>query len=280
MKLTLKLAGCWLAYFLSLLFFAWLIRILHIPMQGAPGHSTAQAQFLLSLLGGVVLVAGLFPLARQLTGSALQRMVSLAVFLFLAMGVNTLAETSIFTDLFEGNGPGMVFFYQSLTLFLAVSLGLSFGCAGSANGFPRRDFFACLGRGAAAWLVWPVIYLFFGMLVAPIVVPYYRGIISWLHIPPMGVILGMQLMRSLIFLASSLPLIALWKGSRRGLWLALGLAHAAVVGLYGVVGSDVLPAILRIAHGAEITCDSFAYAGVLVLLFALPAKSPAQEPAQ
>jgi hypothetical protein len=45
------------------------------------------------------------------------------------------------------------------------------------------------------------------------------------------------------------------------------------VGIFGLVAASFLPAVLRITHGVEITCDSFAYAGLLVLLFAAPAAS-------
>ena len=103
-------------------------------------------------------------------------------------------------------------------------------------------------------------------------VPYYNAGIAGLRIPALSTILVVQLVRSVIFLAASLPFIALWKGSRRGLWLALGMAHAFTVGFYGLVGATFLPMVLRVAHSVEIAGDSFAYAGLLVLLFAAPSK--------
>jgi hypothetical protein len=80
-------------------------------------------------------------------------------------------------------------------------------------------------------------------------------------------IIELQMIRSVVFLACSLPLIALWKGTRRHLWIALGLAHAVVVGLYGLTSTTFLPRILRVTHGVEILADSFVYTGVLVSLF-------------
>jgi hypothetical protein len=127
-----------------------------------------------------------------------------------------------------------------------------------------------LTRSAAAWLAWPLIYLIFGMCIAPIVTPYYAAGVAGLRIPAMSVVVETQLIRSVFFLASSLPFVALWNGSRRSLWLTLGLAHAVVVGYYGLASATFLPWILRIVHSAEITADSFAYAGLLVLLFAEP----------
>jgi hypothetical protein len=130
----------------------------------------------------------------------------------------------------------------------------------------RGDMPLLIMRLVAAWFAFPVIYLVFGMCVAPIVLPYYRGI-SFLHIPPMLTIIELQMIRSVVFLACSLPLIALWKGTRRHLWIALGLAHAVVVGLYGLTSTTFLPRILRVTHGVEILADSFVYTGVLVSLF-------------
>ena len=50
------------------------------------------------------------------------------------------------------------------------------------------------------------------------------------------------------------------------------MAHAFTVGFYGLVGATFLPMVLRVAHSIEIAGDSFAYAGLLVLLFAAPSK--------
>jgi hypothetical protein len=126
-------------------------------------------------------------------------------------------------------------------------------------------------RIVSGWLAWPAVYLLFGMCIAPIVTPYYSAGFAGLRIPTLGVVVTTQLIRSLPFLITSLFFVALWQGSRRGLWLALGLAHAFTVGFYGLVGATFLPMVLRAVHSVEITCDSFAYAGLLVLLFTAPA---------
>jgi hypothetical protein len=87
------------------------------------------------------------------------------------------------------------------------------------------------------------------------------------------VILRTQLLRSLLFLGSSLPAILLWTGSRRCLILALGLAHSVLVGLYGLSQAYWMPVPLRVLHSVEITADSFAYAYVLARLFFLPPRT-------
>ncbi|MGB9032155.1 MAG: hypothetical protein WCC27_18670, partial [Acidobacteriaceae bacterium] len=146
-----------------------------------------------------------------------------------------------------------------------------FGREEPAQGLAHHDGPGWVVRAVAAWLAFPVIYFVFGACVSPIVVPYYRAGVAGLHIPPLPTIMETQLLRSAIFLIATLPLMALWKGSRNALWLCLGLAHATVIGYYGLVGNAFFPAVLRITHGVEITFDSFAYAALLVWLFAPPA---------
>jgi hypothetical protein len=222
---------------------------------------------LLIEVGGLFLVLGLWPMAQRLAGSFAVRMGAITSFLFFAFAVNSLLEASVFTHFVDGSLPAESLVFGLEALFVAFALAFFFGGGGEPAGFPRRGWLAWTGRGAIAWLAWPTIYFFFGACVAPIVVPYYNAGIAGLRLPTLSVIFEMQLLRSLIFLAASLPFVTLWKGSRRGLWLALGLAHAFVVGMYGLMGATFLPMVLRIAHGAEMTGDSFAYAGVLVLLF-------------
>jgi len=276
MKTILKLVACWAAFGLAMIGARTLVHFLRLRMILPPNMDTGPMHFLTVLGAGGLLVLGLWPLARGLAGSSAARAAVLGIFLLLAFGVNTILDGAIFTSYFLGAIPAHTLIYAMQSLFLAGALGFCFGQTGQPAGFPRRGWPAWAGRGLIAWLAWPFIYFFFGTCVAPIVVPYYQnGSVAGLHIPPMSTIFAMQLLRSVLFLASSLPLIALWKGSRRSLWLALGLAHAVTVGLYGLVAGTFLPAVLRIAHSVEITCDSFAYAGLLVLLFSAPAAAAA-----
>jgi hypothetical protein len=125
-------------------------------------------------------------------------------------------------------------------------------------------------------LAFPLVYFVFGMMIAPIVVPHYNAGIAGLRIPPIDVVFRTQLLRSLLFLLSALPIIRLWRRSRAQLILALGLAFTATVGLYGLLQASWLPMVLRITHSLEITADSFAYAAVLTLLFVRKQQSPVQ----
>jgi hypothetical protein len=84
----------------------------------------------------------------------------------------------------------------------------------------------------------------------------------------MSTLLPVLLLRSALLLLISLPILAAWQASRRGLILGLGLGHFAAVGLGGLIQAPFFPAVLRWVHGVEILFDSMVYAWVLALLFA------------
>jgi hypothetical protein len=279
MKDLLKLAICWIAFIAASIASGIVGRIFHLASVTMPSGMTVQSMFLTQLVGGAVLVAGLYPLTRGLAARGIVRASAIGAFLLIGFGLNGIIETRIFTHFLDGGIGGAVAFYVSLAVVLGAAIGFSFGSQGQPVGFAHRTLPGWLWRGAVAWLAWPVTYFFFGMCIAPIVTPYYRAGIAGLQLPnSISALFGIQLIRSVFFLATSLPFVALWKGSRRKLWLTLGLAHAFTIGLFGLVGAAWLPMILRVVHSMEISGDSFAYAGLLVLLFAaVPEKSTANQ---
>ncbi len=281
MKDLFKLVICWIVFIAASIASGIISRIFHLASITLPGRMSIQSMFLTQLVGGAVLVIGLYPLARGLAARGIVRAAAIGGFLLIGFGLNGMIETRLFTHFLDGGIGGTVAFYVALAVFLGAAIGFSFGSQGRPAGLARKTVPAWLWRGAVAWLMWPVTYFFFGMCISPIVVPYYRAGIAGLQLPnSISLLFGVQLIRSVFFLATSLPFVALWKGSRRSLWLTLGLAHAFTIGIFGLVGAAWLPAILRIVHSVEITGDSFAYAGLLVLLFAaVPEKSTADQAA-
>jgi hypothetical protein len=280
MKDLLKLIVCWFVFVVSVVATGFVNGALNLQSVRMPSSSPPAVQLAAQLCGGALLVFGLYPLARGLAASFVMRSLALGSFLFLALGVNGTVEVKAFTNLLAVGAASTTVFYGILALLVGTALGACFGSREAHAGLPHRGWPAWCGRAAVAWLAWPVIYFLFGACIAPIVVPYYRAGVPGLHIPPLNTILTVQLFRGLVFLACSLPFVALWKGSRRALWLGLGLAHAFVVGIYGLASATFLPWVLRVTHSIEISADSFAYAGLLVLLFTAPAKSRAALPGE
>jgi len=267
MKTVFRLFVCWIAFIVALMFCGFVDGALHLHAGPMPGGASPQSFFFVQLLAGVVLVVGLWPLARSLAARGLIRAAAFIAFLFLALGVNGIIEARKFTNFLDQGIGTAVVFYICVATILGTAMGLLFGSARRPEGLAHRSVFATAWRIVCAWLGWPVVYLIFGMCITPIVVPYYNAGVAGLRIPPMHVVIQTQLIRSVLFLGSTLFFIALWRGSRRGLWLMLGFAHTCTIGLYGIVGATFLPPVLRITHSIEMTCDAFAYTGLLVLLF-------------
>lgn len=268
MKIIGKILLGAVAYGFALIFSGMLVVVLHLPtMPTIPGETRSpETQFLTTMLLSTLLIASLLPLANGLRGSWLYRGIAIAGLLFVTLGLNTVIELTIFSNLLP-NGNLLVSTFFVLPALLPAAV-VTFGKARTEPAtFGSLNATGWGWRLLVAWLAFPVIYFVFGMFVGPIVVPYYNAGVAWLKIPPIDVILRTQLLRSLFFLAASFPAVLLWTKSRRQFILAMGLAHAMTVGIFQLAGASFLPAVLRVAHSLEITADSFAYAAVLGLLF-------------
>ena len=232
------------------------------PPVSLPGPAPS---FLLMVLGSLVLMVGLVPLASGLGGRYLIRWMALGLMLYVVTGVNTAIELTIFSTV--GGTKYLLVFYFLCFVATAAALARQYGSQQPTPQLPRLATGQWLWQIAVAWISFPVIYFLFGLCVAPFAIPIYQAGLAGFRLPPLDVIMRTQLLRSLLFLGSSLPVIWLWTGSRRRLIFALGLAHTAMVGLYGLSQANFFPPILRILHSLEITADSFVYALVLVWLF-------------
>lgn len=275
-KVVVRIVVAAAAYVMGNAIMGVLAPTLHLPGLKPLGGETPQHAALLMLLASPMLIVGLLPLAAHLKGTWTQRCIALAALLFVTLGLNTLIEAKIFTDVLAGS-PWLASLQWILpALLTAAVVTYRFGEPQAAT--DALGTFAAptwIWRVALAWLLWPFIYFFFGMCVSPFVVHYYQaqsGALG-LHIPAFGLIIRTQLLRSALFLAASLPLIILWTRSRGHLIFALGLAHAMCVGIFPLAQSTFFPMTMRVAHSLEIVGDSFAYAAMLVLLLARSSKS-------
>lgn len=278
MKIAGKILLGGIALGLGMVLSGMLIAVLHLPtIPPVPGDTrSAEAQFVISLLLSPLLMASLLPLAQGLRGNWLQRCLALGGLLFVALGLNTIIELTIFSNLLpDGNLLVSAFFVLPALLPAAV---VTFGKASTEpSTFAGISAKGWAWRLPVAWLAFPVIYFLFGMFVAPIVVPHYNAGVAGFKIPTMDVIIRTQLVRSLLFLAASFPAILLWTKSRTKFIVAMGLVHAMTVGIFQLAQASFLPAVLRVVHSIEITADSFAYAAVLGFLFIRSRKAEASQ---
>jgi hypothetical protein len=224
------------------------------------------------LAGAILLSLGLAPAARRIAGRYWTRAMATAAFLLFCFGIGNSLESSIYSRA-DGHFIMLLVFLLPLLLFSLMiarlfdsrSPGKSFGLLG-AGFFEGRSFVQWTGRLLLCIAAFPLVYFIFGTVVSPIVLEYYKQGVSNLALPGVGSIILIQLLRSLLFLCGSLPLMIVWSGSRIQLVIPLGLAFFAVVYGYDLVLANQYPLVLRVTHGVEILADSFVYSWLLVKL--------------
>ncbi len=129
-------------------------------------------------------------------------------------------------------------------------------------------------RFVAAWLCFPPIYYLAGRVVAIFTLSYYQdqshqlGLTLNLTLESM---LAMQVLRGALFLLAVLPMILAWRGSRKALWLQVGLVIFVQVAIQTILQAYWMPlAAVRLPHGLEMLADSFAQAAVYAWLLLPP----------
>ena len=264
---------CAFAYMAGTMAGGALVSGLGMPLPKFPEQADEKTMGLCMLAGTFALALGIAPLARRIRARYLVRLLILAGLCYVCIGVNTPIEAAIFTNL-GGMSTMAVLAILPCLLFAAVT-ALLFRPAGEnapfgqtvSNFFPGRSTREWAWRLVAAICAFPAIYLIFGMSVAPWVVPYYEQEQFGLILPHLGIIVLVQLLRSLFFFLAAFPIVIVWSGSRRQLTALLGLAFFVLVGLFGMIQAYWLAPVLQALHSVEILADSVAYAGVLAILF-------------
>jgi hypothetical protein len=276
MKNVILVAVAWLA---GIMFSGALASALHLPLPSFPQNASPAEGFAWFVLASLLLAAGTALAAGGLRGGFRARWLALGALLFICVGVNTAIEAVVFSSTIQPS-QGVTLACMSLipsVLAAAILARQPQRLAADPVAMPSFGSLGWSWRLIAAWLAFPVIYLFFGAIIAPFILDAYRQGIAGLRIPSGAVTLTTQLIRSSIFLAVVLPCVLLWNGSRRSLGIRLGLALAILIGAYGLVQATFFPVHLRIIHTLEIAADELAYAFFLAWLFR-PAESKAAAP--
>jgi hypothetical protein len=279
-----RLVLCGLGFTSGLMVSGAVLPAFGLVAPAMPAGTDAGTVLVWFFIGSLVLAAVLSLLARRLAGGFLARWAVLGALSWIAGGVAMVVEAAIFMR------TGAVASGGSM-LFTALNfLAPSFASAAAVTWLFRAEAEAAgtLGlwkshvqsRSAGEWLwrvvlalaAFPIIYVGFGTLVLPLVSGYYQAGAYELAAPSWAQILPVQLARSTLFLAVSLPVIVLWHGSRRGLMGSLGLAMFVLVGFMSVITSYWFPWQMRLFHGLEILADSVAYSAVVTVLLGKPGR--------
>ncbi|MCX7605395.1 MAG: hypothetical protein N2036_15065 [Bryobacteraceae bacterium] len=251
-----------------------LVSALGLKMLELPSGTDRAGVAAFTLLASPLIPLALAPVAARMAGGLLDRAARLALWFYTAFGLNTMIEARIFSTLVQPDAfAGMCVFHALPAAAAGLAVAAAFPAQGGGRAaLPRRSAGEWAVRLMAAWLAFPAIYLLFGSMVAPLVVPAYEQGVAGLVLPPMKVIVPVQLLRSLLFLASAAPVLLAWSGGWKPLAWRAGWAFWVMTGLYGMLTAAWMPGLLRVANGLEIGADSFAYAWVLAWALRGPAK--------
>ncbi len=273
-----KIPLCGLMFFLGFIPGSQLAATIGLTAPDLPLGANQAILVQYTLLASVILAFGLSLLARGIAGSFFVRWMILFGLTWFAYGVNNYLEAAFFTTMSDVSLYTVVL-YLPASLLCSAAVAWLFPSKVQKAGFisQLRSFFegrapgSWAGRLLAAFLAFPAVYLLFGRLISPIVLPYYVEGANQLTLPGWDLILPIAALRSLLFLVVCLPVLVAWKLSDRHLFLALGLTLFLLVGGLGMLYAYWLPPILRITHGLEIFADEMVYTGALLLLLRKPA---------
>jgi len=257
------------AYFVGTMISGAVITAAGMAWPAFPNPPSETTNLILGALSSALVAGCLALLAWGVRGSQPVRWLVLAAFTYVIFGLNNEIEAAAFTA-FGGTATMLVFFVAPCLLGAAAAV---WRVRPSLSRPPQhstphvRPVSTWWWRVVVAWLAFPVIYVFFGMLVSPIVVPFYKDPSFGLTLPGWNTIFPVVLLRSALALAVTLPVLVLWSRSRRSLFVSLAVAFFAFMGLIGLAATTFFPPTLRVAHSIEILGDSVVYAWVLVALF-------------
>jgi hypothetical protein len=139
----------------------------------------------------------------------------------------------------------------------------------------ERSWFSWLWRIALAGAPYPLIYLFFALLVAPIEHAYYTDptFVASLHtvVPSTQVTVLLEAGRGILFVLALLPVIVVMRQSRWSTGLYLALIGAALEAWIPLLGQASWPVMMRVGNVLELTADACGRALLMALLVFLPA---------
>jgi hypothetical protein len=263
-------------YFVGILIAGAVVTKIGLPFPEIPGQTWIPV---LGFLTAVTLSIGIALLANGIAGTPFKRGLILLVFFYVSFVINNQIEAAVYSTTTEV--PTMLLFFIVPCLMASAAAALLTRSAEERPAMPTvfadRPITSWWWRVVLAWLAFPVIYYFFGALIYPLVADAYTSPDLGLRLPGPLVVIAAVSLRSLLFLAASIPIIVNWKGSRISLVLSLTVALAAMVGVAGMFESTWMPLPMKLVHGVEIIADSLVHAWALVaLLVAKPAPVAAE----
>ncbi len=258
-----------------LLLVIFAVPILVRSIENIPVTATQLAYFLLNGAILTVFLAWLVPKIR-LSRWSLTLLVWLE--LLVVESLNNYVEAYFFTTRYSNPTVLEVSvasaLISSLIIAIAAALLLGYGTLGITASLRKylstRTSSSWILRMAVGSVAYFPIYFFFGLFVAPFVLPYYNDPSFGLRIPSFAVMIPVELFRGFVYTLVLLPLLATVIGGRTTKFAALAAMLYIPGGLIALLGNPELPAPIIPFHGVEILADSIVYGLVLSRILSQP----------
>ncbi|MFW9832354.1 MAG: hypothetical protein ACFFD8_11325 [Candidatus Thorarchaeota archaeon] len=132
--------------------------------------------------------------------------------------------------------------------------------------FAQHPWYHWLWRFLLTSILYMVIYYSIGTLISPIVLPFYLDMGIGLTVPPVWVILVVEISRGFLYILALLPLLLSLAVDTKELYLLIAFAlYLPSVAMF--LPNPTFPVLLRIIHGLfEILVDSLLFAAIIILL--------------
>ena len=267
-----KLPLCGIAFFIGMALGGGLLPMLGLQTPEIPAGSDANTIALWFLLSSVLLAFVLSFVGRNLALKGLGRWLVLFALTWGVGAVGMVLESVFFMETGAVTSTSSTLFtilnFLLPSVFLCGMVTLLFR-PDKTNHQPAASFSASewAWKVLLALVAYPLTYFIFGWLVKPFVMDYYTQGLYELTAPTWGQLIPLQLARSALFLLVCLPVMRRWQGSRRSLWLSLGMSFFVLTAFMAVITAYWFPWQMRLFHGLELLADSMVYTAVLVLLF-------------
>lgn len=263
-------------YVRSVFVFTLIFTIIFGTVEYSRTGQFSVTSIILNFIGGLSIgfvlgfISSQFPFRNDI------RIVVLWLALFVIQYLSNLVEYYFFSTvsvsiILSGLAEGLV-----VTFIEAVFIGLLFVPVkmDSSIRVEMKKFFE--QRSGASWfwrilvasILYIPIYLAFGLIVIPLVTPYYTDPSFGLDliIPGFEVILPLAFIRGLIYVLVLLPFIATLKIGRKYLFVAITLLLFIPGGFIPLLTEQAWPVQLRVFHGIEILGDYIVFTAVIVRL--------------
>lgn len=255
-----------LGYIVGTMVSGMLAGVLGLQQPTLPTAAEPTMLMVMVFISGFLLGPTLGALSCQLPLPTLHRSAVMFFLLFVVHDFANIVEAAFFTTTFTSGLASPLWNAVVTSLVVGSLIAVLFPPARVEEGllaalrryFAQRKWTVWAWRLSLAAVLYLPIYLIMGMIVAPVVMPYYTdpALGLGLVIPGFGVMLPLEIVRGAIFVVGLLPVIAVWRGSRRSLALWLGLTIVVLGSIVPMLQAYFLPLTLRVVHGLEITIDS------------------------